>query len=589
MSARSLGWSLLLGGLLLAAPARAEAPPPVDPPLQLGERATRDAALIIGNEGYSALPQVIYAHRDARSVRDWLSSSRGLTKRQVLYVEDATRAELEKQLRRAAKQVRGRGTLWIYFSGHGSAANDAGARGLLGVDASPISPDEAALSLDRIVELARSTRRAERIVIIVDAGFGNVGRDGLELVPGRDAPKLGALPDYGPGVDVWLATADARAAEAYPSAQKGLFTYLMLGALRGWADGVLGDPPDGKVTWLEAQVWVDQTGERLGRVTLPTVDRRASERDWPIVQGSGLEQGPDAATLRRLSLDDRLERFARREDLLKAEASAFWGDTLRVVQQGGPAGREALEGFIAEYERASVQLQWAVTIPEVDEARRILFDYNDNAAPVLPQGDTIEPCDDLVALEQPAMLGQFSTGQRNCLENRIRTERLQTTKNHISRLLLVNSESAGDQAEWARLMARHLEDIDRSDPDLCFRYAVYLFRTGDIENVEESVRWTDYALENKQVWEGGDEFVRKVNSLLKLRAEASAKLWKNAEEQYAREATGDLEGMTREYRGQAKDHAREWLDYARAAGLEFDRAYNMCVSAAGTEALCRAE
>ncbi|MFT4979043.1 MAG: hypothetical protein ACI8S6_004953, partial [Myxococcota bacterium] len=326
---------------------------------------------------------------------------------------------------------------------------------------------------------------------------------------------------------------------------------------------------------------------RLGRINNPTVDLRPEENKWPLVQGDNLEAGPDAPTARRLSLEDRQARFDQQEELLKAEASAFWSETLQAVSAGGPPGRQALQGFITEYEQAAISVEWAVALAELERAREMLISYDDTASQTVSMAasDIIASCDDLVLLEQPAMVGEFSPGQSNCLENRLRTERLQTTRSKISRLLLVNAESAGDIVAWEELMARHLEEVDRSDPDLCFRYAIHLYRA-DIESQEESLRWAGYALENKQNWEG-EEFVKKVSSLYKLRAEAAAKLWQDATTQYSREPSSENDAIARDYRGLAMDFAREWLDYARAAGLPEQRAYDMCASAAGTADFCK--
>ena len=52
------------------------------------------------------------------------------------------------------------------------------------------------------------------------------------------------------------------------------------------------------------------------------------------------------------------------------------------------------------------------------------------------------------------LLGQLAEGQIACLQNRIRTARLQTTKNKLSRLLLVDAEAKGDPetaAQWRQV------------------------------------------------------------------------------------------------------------------------------------------
>ena len=168
------------------------------------------------------------------------------------------------------------------------------------------------------------------------------------------------------------------------------------------------------------------------------------------------------------------------------------------------------------------------------------------------------------------------------------SERLQTTKNKVSRLLIVNAESKKDWAAWENLVQRHLEDVDRSDPDLCFRYAVYLHKQGGLDVAEEAIRWAGYALENKQIWEPPD-FVKKVNGLHRLRAEAAHRLWVDAEQTHSKNPTPDSDRMAQDYRGIAMSFSREWLDYARAAGQKTEKAYQMCRSAAGAEAFCAAK
>ena len=574
---------LSCAALLTALTAWAEGPPSVDTPGPVGEKFPRDAALVIGNEAYQALPQVVYAGRDARSFSDWLRHSRGLSKYRVRTKENLSHADLTREVRRISGKVRSRGTLWIYFAGHGIAVGEEGGRALMGVDASPVDPTSSAILIEDIVQTALKRRRAWRVVVVVDAGFGNIGRDGLELLPGRTPPEPEQL-EARDGVIIWLADEHTAGAPAWPESQHGLFTWLTLGALRGWADGATGEPLDGRVTLMEAQDYIDHTAHALGFPTAPSRDVAEENVAWPIIQGE-LEAGPTPAALRQLSESSRTRRFDDQESLLRAEAAAFWAQTMQSVAEAGPEGREALEGFIAEYGEAVISVDWAVSLPEVAEARVILANYAEMATTSARVSDLIEPCDDLLAIEQPALLGSISDGQRDCLEGRLRTERLQTTRSQISRLLLVNAEASGDIQSWEELMARHLEEIDRSDPDLCFRYAIHLFRA-DIDSQEESLKWSGYAMENKQKWEG-EEFVKKVSGLYKLRAESAAKLWRHAEELYSTEPTGEHDDMAKEYRGMARDFAREWLDYTRASGISTERAFLMCVAAAGTEDFCK--
>ncbi|MDP2311447.1 MAG: hypothetical protein Q8P41_00965 [Pseudomonadota bacterium] len=199
-----------------------------------------------------------------------------------------------------------------------------------------------------------------------------------------------------------------------------------------------------------------------------------------------------------------------------------------------------------------------------------------------PQDDS---CDDLVKLEPSAMMGQLRVGQSKCLEGRVASEGQQTTKDKVSRIMITNAEAKGDKSEWERLMKRHLEDIDRSDPDLCFKYALHLSR-GGTGRAQGVIRWADYALENKAKW-SGQTYKTRVFGLYKLRAEAANKLWQEAEKEFAEgERSDEKEAKAAKYRGQAKDYAREWLDYAKASTQDTKTAMALCVSSSGNRAFC---
>ena len=103
----------IVGWLLCAGVARAERPPPVSPPIETTDQFSRDAAVIIGNEAYQALPQVVYATRDARAVTEWLQKTRGISRYRTKMLENATRSEIERAVQRTARRVKSRGTLWI--------------------------------------------------------------------------------------------------------------------------------------------------------------------------------------------------------------------------------------------------------------------------------------------------------------------------------------------------------------------------------------------------------------------------------------------------------------------------------------------
>jgi len=591
----------LVLALLLPRTSRADpsatplAPPSVDAAVQTGERAPRDAALVIGNEAYDELPQATYARADARAWGDWLLQSLGIRSSRVTVLQDAGKDELVRELRRSVRRVSRHGTLWVVFSGHGAmSAPEQGQRLLLARDARPEALDRGSIALSTALDEAKR-RRIEHVVLVLDASFDGRGRDGLELVPGVHYAVPAALPEADrPGVLVWSAAPGDQAVDAWTVAHHGTFSWAALGALRGWADGELDGQPDGRVTLAEADQYAAWTRRQLGLVAAPGAVG-SGVQGLVLARGEHLEAGPSDALLAELATERRRRRFDDAEALMQAEAAAFWQRTLDLARQGGPEGRQALEAFIAEFGDREITQTWTVALPQVREARHLLTRYQEQGegqeavqeVVAVAQEVAEVSCDDLVALEPSAMMGQLSAGQAACLERRIRVDRLQTDREKASRVLIANTQAAGDQGRWAALVERHLDEISRADPDLVMQYVVFLFKTNPLERGEDAIHWADVALENKQRWEG-DTYVKNVGALLRIRTETAYKLWTNADKEYRASPDDDSEWQAEEYRGITKDFAREWLDYLRAAGQPADLALQICTSAAGTADFCRA-
>ncbi len=205
-----------------------------------------------------------------------------------------------------------------------------------------------------------------------------------------------------------------------------------------------------------------------------------------------------------------------------------------------------------------------------------------------PVADVATPadnsCDDLVALEAPAMMGQLGVPRRKCLEARMSSEGSQTNKGKISRVLMADAEARRDQADWERLIKNHLENIDRSDPGLCFKYAIFLSR-GGTGKANQVIRWSDYALENKQQWTGAT-YTKNVYALLKLKTQAANQLWQAAEKEFVESRNEEAEDRANKWRGTTKNYALEWLDYAKASSQDTKAPLAICVSAAGNKEFC---
>jgi hypothetical protein len=193
-------------------------------------------------------------------------------------------------------------------------------------------------------------------------------------------------------------------------------------------------------------------------------------------------------------------------------------------------------------------------------------------------------CGNLKKLEPSAMMGKLKDGEIRCLDDTLKAAELQTFKDKISRVLMSDAWAKQDHHRWEALVRRHLNEVDRSDPNLCYKFSLYLSKASG-EFADESMHWIDVALENRRHW-SGPTFTRRVNSLRKLKAYAAQKKWQWLEEKYARTPTEEARVDSSKARNEAKTYAREWLEYAKEAGKDYTQALQLCISASGTEAFC---
>jgi len=194
-------------------------------------------------------------------------------------------------------------------------------------------------------------------------------------------------------------------------------------------------------------------------------------------------------------------------------------------------------------------------------------------------------CGNLLSLEPAALMGKLTEGEIRCLEDGYRLADRQTAKRKVSLVLMADAWTKGDLHRWETIVRRHLQEVDQSDPDLCYKFALYLGRQGP-EFAEETMKWVDTALENRSRFPAGDTHVARVYGLLKLKSQAAAKHWAYLEEQYILDPSADMMEARDEARNEAKTLAREWLEYARSAGKDETLAYQLCVSAAGGREFC---
>ena len=273
--------------LLCCAPAlAAEWPELSSPPMAQGG-GEDDAALVVGVEVYSSVPHVPGAARNAGAWYAYLTRTLKLAPERVtlLLDADATEQAVRSGVRDAAAQAKPGGTLWVVFIGHGASGDDGKDGWLLGADALPAAENVTPRGLRQheLFELLSKGRQG-RTVAVLDACFAG-GEPALPPNPGgaRGRPAKTVVMTAGAGDQL---------GGPLPGVKRPAFSYLVLGALRGWADA----NRDGNVT---AQEVVDyarlalQTTAKERRQT-PSLAGDANE----MVLGTGAnERGPELSAL----------------------------------------------------------------------------------------------------------------------------------------------------------------------------------------------------------------------------------------------------------------------------------------------------
>jgi len=231
----------------------------------------KDAAVIVGIDEYAFVAHVPGATRNAGDWLTFLTESRHVPIDRVQLLRDVqgTREGILKAASQAAKQVQPGGTLWFVFIGHGAPA-EGGADGLLvGADAQQSADSIFARSVAQaevLGRLAASPASAHR-VLIVDACFSGRTGSGDALAAGLQ-PMLAVRESAVAGATVLSAGGADQFAGPLPGTGRPAFSYLVLGALRGWAAG-----PSGDVTANDAVAYARLVLRTLpiGRVQEPRV------------------------------------------------------------------------------------------------------------------------------------------------------------------------------------------------------------------------------------------------------------------------------------------------------------------------------
>jgi hypothetical protein len=279
--------ALLFAALTLpAAQAQAQGWPSVSDPAVASKEGAKDAALVIAIEDYFVAQDIPGAVQNGRDWATWLEQGRGVPLVKTLLNQQAVRPEMLAEAVKVAKQVQPGGRMWLIYIGHG-APSERGDDGLLvGVDAQQTPASIADRGLPR-AELLRAVEAAlpagAEVVLVQDACFSGKHARG-DLAPGM-APMKVVGATLGAKVTVLAAARSDEYAGPLSDGTRPAFSYLVLGALRGWGD----KDGDKVVTAKEA---VDYANRALVQtVTGRSQTAELSGPDLSLGRG-GKERGP---------------------------------------------------------------------------------------------------------------------------------------------------------------------------------------------------------------------------------------------------------------------------------------------------------
>jgi hypothetical protein len=257
----------------------------VDANIPQGVKAGKyDIAVVIGNKSYAeGIPQVAYADRDARIMKEYVLHTMGFEEGNVIYAEDATLSKLN-EIFGTEQAPKGRlfnmvkrnvSRVFVYYGGHGAPDLESGDAFFVPVDGNPEYIRASGYRLQTFYDnLAKLP--AKKITVVLDACFSGNSDKGM-LFKGISPAIVKVKKEYrGPKGAVLMTSASTDQVSAwYPEKRHSLFTYFFLKGLQGAAD----QSGDGKIT-------VGELSEYL-REHVPYMARRLKGvEQQPVIMGN---------------------------------------------------------------------------------------------------------------------------------------------------------------------------------------------------------------------------------------------------------------------------------------------------------------
>ena len=266
--------------------------PEMDKPARAVGGGGQDAAVIAGAENYPFVAPVPGAKANALAWYDYLNKTRGVPAGNIILLRDGevTAESISDAATQAAGLAGKNGTLWFVFIGHGAPDKDKNEGLLVGIDAQQTanSIKQRSLPVGDLVKSLLATKAA-KVTVFVDACFSGRGAEGSPLLKGLQPL---ALVNIGFPQDSRLVVLTAAKGDQFAGPLAGgnrpAFSYLALGALRGWAG-------EGELTSGMIYQYIYQTLRATVRDRSQTPVLSGAE-STVLVKSAG-EQGPDIGAM----------------------------------------------------------------------------------------------------------------------------------------------------------------------------------------------------------------------------------------------------------------------------------------------------
>ncbi len=338
-----------------------------------------DVAVVVAVENYFVLPAVRGASDLGGAWVKFLHEVLGISRPVLVLNNEATADGIREVVKAASRHLKPGGRFWFVFIGHG-APNEDGTDGILvGVSAQANQREffKNSISRSEILSLVTSVDGALPPVVIIDACFSGTDTRGKTLIADAQfAMNVQVLETK--EATVLTAGRAGDIAGSLPGGSGPAFSYLMLGALRGWGDS----NGDGTVTADEAIRYAQSVLLQLDPVRQQQPQHSGIDQSLAGIKGLKLETGPDIVAMRlkfsggvsgegskgtdemdaklaalERAKQEREEAQRREEELKKAarqehnrEVEERWGRVRPLAESGGPEGSQAIELFLQRYQ-----------------------------------------------------------------------------------------------------------------------------------------------------------------------------------------------------------------------------------------------